>query len=116
MRKRRPICEATLCCIPFKVFACDFGGSFDCTTREIEIGIGRESWEYSVSVLLHEALECAFALKDMRFSNPSHYDSHDSYVFQFNHHQFSDAIEEAGIFVADVMPKLLVAWNRKHKQ
>ena len=112
---RRFVCDAILCAIPFKVYAVNYGGSFDCSVREMEIGIDKDDWVYTVGILIHETIEGVFALKDIRFVSPT-YTSNDSYVFQFDHHRFSDAMEEAAPFLCAVLPKLETAWNRKHKK
>ena len=110
------ICSAPLCNIPFAIYATDFGGSFDCETRIMYIPFAKDSWPYTLSVLLHEATECAYAVKDMRFANPSHYRSHDSFVFQFDHHKFSDATQCVADFVANVYDSVHKAWEKVHKQ
>lgn len=112
---RKYICTASLCCVPFRVYACDCGGSFDCQTGIMEIGIGNPRFDCTASILLHEATECVFAISNMRFSNPSHWRASDSYVFQFDHHQFSDAMDDVGMFVSIVYTPLYLAWKTRHK-
>ena len=108
------ICEATLCDIPFKVYTCNNGGAFDCGTRRIEIGLNG-SWSYTVSILLHEALECTLALHHSRFCDPGFAPASDSYVFQFNHNTFSNVCADSAFFVANVLPSLQKAWKAYQK-
>jgi len=112
--KPKFICMSTLCSIPFYVYTSSDGGSFDCGKRRMNIDIMGESWQYCLSILLHEATECAFALHQLRFQPSNVWMSADMYLFNFDHPQFGKAIQDVAIFVSFVYAPLLKEYRSKH--
>ena len=115
MRRKR-ICTATLCSVPLDVYVCDGGsGYFDFGSRDMEIGLDGP-WEKAMSVLLHEAVEGAFAKMNMRYMAMGYWSSSDTCVFHFDHSEFSKAMQEVSVFMAQVVPAFSKAFDKAYER
>lgn len=83
----------------------------------IVIGLGRGRWWSTVDILLHEAMEFAFAEARLRFEPDRDYgDSRANYLFVMSHEQFGEATARASMFITKAMPLLEKAWEKQHKK
>jgi hypothetical protein len=106
--------------IPVKIILTDGanGASFynPSEISTIEIG-GDQEWMSILDTLLHEIYEFQYDKMQCRYSaNENMSDTHDKYLFVFNHIQFSDSCAKVGEFMAVALPDLLSAWKAWRKK
>lgn len=89
----------------------------DIPNPRIKIGADVDTWGEVLGALVHEAVEYCMARLRVRFqrADSEHWDS-TSYVFIFNHEQFSDISRRVGDFEARCLPDLLKAWRKWHRE
>lgn len=97
------------------------GGKVDSRPDEVRlpvivVGIKDNDWEYTVAVLLHEAMEFALLLKNHRYE-PVENVCKDSGggLFVFNHAEFTRACDYAAQFITPALPELSAVFNKHHK-
>lgn len=118
MGKRVKICTGTLCSIPFTVYLTKGSdGYFDCAAREIGICANAEnSWTKVISVLEHETHECAAALLQCRYADPSYPLTSDNYIIVLTHAQHTKICWEVAVFLVKVLPKISAFYNKECKK
>jgi hypothetical protein len=96
------------------------GGHFTTDSKEhiCEITVGaNQRWEYVMQVLMHEAFELSLLEVRGRFRyTPDNAGSSDSYVFHFDHNQFSEAAARVGTFVSECLPAMGKVYNKFRKK
>jgi hypothetical protein len=79
----------------------------------IRIGADYENWYEIVNVLLHEITEYLYDRIQCRYCAVDNLsDSHEQYLFVFNHAQFSDCQFKIANFLSFVLPDLEKIWNK----
>ena len=99
----------------------DIGGY--CITRcdetqlaRIIIGINCKQWYEVISVLLHEIGELNRIMSLCRYQRDNYYAGDlSSYIFHYDHIQFSDLCEREAMFLSDALPDLAKVWNKYKK-
>ena len=82
----------------------------------VGIDYSPEEWSQCVSVLMHEVFESLMSSMGMRFQPaPGMSWGSDRYIFNFDHHQFSELVTSAADGLVDVMPKLAKEFNKKRR-
>lgn len=78
----------------------------------VKVGMGYGAFEDCMAVLLHESFELSMDRQSCRHypSNDWGHD-HSSYIFVFNHPQFSDFANKTACFLEEARPHLLAAWE-----
>lgn len=95
-------------------FFSTYGGDKDNTF--IEIGC-RLDWARTMTVLIHEVLELAFADMNGRFVPcPDYAEASDGYIFHMNHPAFSEASARVGYFLANSLPDISKVYNANKKK
>lgn len=83
----------------------------------IKVSVADEDWRECLSILMHEALEFAYAIDNLRFvSCGDRANDAANYVFAFTHAQFSQACACATSFLTPAIPALAAVWARQHKK
>lgn len=85
----------------------------DASLPRIKIAIGSKHWVNVVGIALHESFEFLTARLLCRYQKSGVIGDHASYLFSFNHCQFSDLCQRQAIFIAQLLPALSEAY-RKH--
>lgn len=93
------------------------GGCFyfrpdDNSPPRIKIGLDYDRWDELVSVLLHETMEFLMARLLYRYEQTGVKGDHASYLFTFNHCQFSDLCQRQAKFISAALPELATHWNK----
>lgn len=83
----------------------------------IKVGIANSNWENVVAMLLHETLEYAMDRQRVRYRITENLSrDHASYLFNFNHCQFTEIVACVSSFVTPALPRLAEAWAKRHKK
>ena len=90
------------------------GGSIeiDAGIADMEIGVD-DHWEGVMSTLLHESFELAMMMNNHRLQRESNPRLSD-FCFYMEHNEFNRVCEEAGYFIAKVLPQLTADYNEIH--
>lgn len=90
------------------------GGSFylDNGLATMQIGVDCY-WHRCVGTLLHESMEMAMMLNNNRLQRGPHVTDSD-YCFFMEHEQFTRVADEAGYFIAEVIPQITADYNEIH--
>lgn len=100
----------------------DTGGEFyfcpdETSLGRIKVGIANSNWENVVAILLHETLEYAMDRHRVRYRVTENLSSdHASYLFVLNHCDFTEIVARVSSFVTPALPRLAVAWEKRHKK
>ncbi len=106
--------------VPIKIKLTKYnGGSFERPNGSLHtlMEIGADcSWKHFIGTLTHEAMEAAAYLLDLRFSRDGYANDTSDTFFYWNHEEFTRICNQAGSFMADVIPtlaKMYNAWQAK---
>ena len=78
------------------------------------VGIDREDWQAVVAVMVHEAVEASLAGMNLRYAaSPDFSNDNGNWFFAMTHTQLSEACAQAGCFLADCLPDLKKAYNKR---
>jgi hypothetical protein len=79
----------------------------------IKLGADQDTWQKLVAVLMHETLELVMdTLKHRYIAWQNMGNSHDGYLFMFDHPQFCDITARAAELMAACLPDLAKAWEK----
>lgn len=98
------------------------GGAFYCMAKksriaQIEIGMQYTAWRQVLNVLLHETFELAFHSRSVRFTPWDDIsNSHDQFLFVFNHPYFSSICADVAEFITPAVPALASVWKKWPKK
>jgi hypothetical protein len=110
----KPICKGLLWCTWFNVYDTPGGGSIDLENRILTVDLNCDNWGHSLTFLLHEAQEAAYATRGVRYLPAGNFCYSDTFVFQFSHAEFTLATEDAACFLSQVYAPVYAAWQKKH--
>lgn len=81
----------------------------------IRIGMDYQNWQAVVTVALHEAMEFALVLLDLRYEKSgSLADNAAAYWFNFDHQEFAEALAITSSFLTPCLPQLAAKYNERH--
>lgn len=82
----------------------------------IKIGLNYPKWNHVVEVALHEILEYAACVNNLRFQNCTKWNGDNgNYLFVMDHPQFATIVSEAGDVLATILPLLAGHYNSRNK-
>lgn len=94
-----------------------FDGFFYCRPDDIspgriKIGLKSRNWDEIVSVLLHETFEMLCSRHRHRYEKSGGQGDHASYLFVFNHSEFTELCQFQATFITRAVPDLMRYFKR----
>ena len=83
----------------------------------IEVGLISDTWDFTVSILLHETLEFLMMRAFVAYRNMGEiYSSMEDRLFVFSHRQLDNICDRQALFIASALPELATAWKKNQKK
>jgi hypothetical protein len=88
----------------------------DIPNPRMKIGADRQSLDWLIDSVQHEAQEHSMSILRLRFlRGDSYYVDSTAYVFMLDHEEFTEVCHRAAMFLGDCLPDLKRAWAKWKK-